>query len=149
LNAGLDVRPLRDLDIRLAPTTAAPGSPAAAVFSTTIDQTGSYAWFSPTLSCHTACVTYQPLYFEEINLERYGYGFGCLQPFVSAAHFYGTLPLLPYKMAASPPCSCEVNLQYPPAATAAPPVPLCHRRFSVRGAVIEAAVVAGAILLFP
>jgi len=54
---------------------------------------------------------HRPLYFEEINLERYGYGCGeCIQPFVSAAHFFGTVPALPYCLAADPPRECQYTL---------------------------------------
>ncbi|MCC7476218.1 MAG: hypothetical protein IT425_12550 [Pirellulales bacterium] len=57
------------------------------------------------------CLCYRPLYFEEINAERYGYVCGCcLQPAVSAAHFFGTVPLMPYYMAADCPCECNYAL---------------------------------------
>lgn len=149
LNAGGDVRPLSDSTIDLRPTTAAPDSPAASVFVSSVDVRSAYGWMAPMGSPHTACVSYNPLYFEEINLERYGYHCGCLQPIVSAVQFYGTLPLLPYKMAHRPPCSCEVNLQYPPAATCAPPVRCCRRPIDPKAVAVEAAIIAGAILLFP
>jgi len=46
---------------------------------------------------------HRPLYFEEVNLERHGYSkFGVLQPAASAAHFFATIPLLPYKMTVHP-----------------------------------------------
>lgn len=57
-----------------------------------------YLWDAPALR-------HQPLYFEEVNLERYGYRWplvGAAQPVCSALHFYGTLPLLPYKMWSEP-----------------------------------------------
>jgi len=64
----------------------------------------SYFWDAP-------CLCYRPLYFEEINLERYGYGCcACIQPAVSAAHFFGTVPCLPYCMADHCPCECEYTL---------------------------------------
>ncbi|MCE9605187.1 MAG: hypothetical protein K8U03_09840 [Planctomycetia bacterium] len=47
--------------------------------------------------------TYRPLYFEERGLERNGRTIGLLQPGLSAAHFFGTIPILPYKMGAQPP----------------------------------------------
>jgi hypothetical protein len=62
---------------------------------------------------------YHPLYFEETNLERYGYGCGCccccglgncVQPFVSGAHFFGTLPILPYCIAHECPGDCVYTL---------------------------------------
>ena len=63
-----------------------------------------YQWDATSL-CH------RPLYFEEINLERYGYGCcTCLQPIASAAHFFGTVPALPYCIAAECPCECVYTL---------------------------------------
>jgi hypothetical protein len=57
------------------------------------------------------CLCHRPLYFEEVNLERYGYGCGCcLQPLASAAHFFGTVPALPYCMAAECPHECVYTL---------------------------------------
>jgi len=41
---------------------------------------------------------YQPLYFEEVNLERYGRSCGVLQPVVSGVRFFATIPSLPYAM---------------------------------------------------
>jgi hypothetical protein len=50
---------------------------------------------------------YQPLYFEDANLERCGYSANCyVQPFISGAHFFGTCGLLPFKMLAKSPCAC-------------------------------------------
>ncbi len=66
----------------------------------------SYYWMA-TAYCH------QPLYFEEVNVERYGfrYRYG-LQPLVSCAHFFATIPLLPYKMVVHPPSECQYTLGY-------------------------------------
>ena len=41
---------------------------------------------------------YQPLYFEEVNLERYGRTCGVLQPAVSGVRFFATIPSIPYAM---------------------------------------------------
>ena len=64
-------------------------------------------WPVNTFNWVASCFCSNPLYFEEINLERYGYGCGCFGPCcsscvqsaVSAAHFFGTSSALPYKMA--------------------------------------------------
>ena len=48
-----------------------------------------YTWTAP-------AVTYKPLYFEHVGLERNGRHYGVLQPAVSAAHFFGRLPAVPY-----------------------------------------------------
>ncbi len=66
------------------------------------------------------CTCYNPLYFEEVNAERYGYVCGCryccgdcfLQPACSAAHFFGTVPCLPYCMLADCPTECVYTLGY-------------------------------------
>ncbi|MDX1947208.1 MAG: hypothetical protein SFU86_17540 [Pirellulaceae bacterium] len=52
---------------------------------------------------------YQPLYFEELNVERYGRNFGLLQPVVSTAHFYSRIPLLPYMAIARPARQCTYH----------------------------------------
>ena len=50
-----------------------------------------YSWISPVFY-------HKPLYFEQPNLERYGIGAaGVLQPLISSAHFFGSIPLVPYK----------------------------------------------------
>ena len=41
---------------------------------------------------------YQPLYFEEVNLERYGRSYGHFQPALSGLRFFATVPSLPYAM---------------------------------------------------
>ncbi len=52
----------------------------------------TYTWISPVFY-------YKPLYFEQPNLERYGIGTKrWLQPTASSIHFFGSIPLLPYKM---------------------------------------------------
>jgi hypothetical protein len=57
------------------------------------------------------CLCYQPLYFEEINAERYGYVCcGCWQPAASAAHFFATVPALPYCLVAECPTECVYTL---------------------------------------
>jgi hypothetical protein len=72
-----------------------------------------YAW-------DATCLCHRPLYFEEVNLERYGYGCGyydcncveghCLQTACSAAHFFATIPALPYCLAAECPGECQYTL---------------------------------------
>ncbi|AMV33473.1 hypothetical protein VN12_15205 [Pirellula sp. SH-Sr6A] len=45
-----------------------------------------------------SAVPYQPLYFEEVNLERYGRTCGLVQPALSGVRFLATIPALPYAM---------------------------------------------------
>jgi hypothetical protein len=101
-----------------------------------------YTWKASGL-CH------KPLYFEEIAVERYGHSWGPLvQPFVSAAHFFGTLPLLPYKAGVEPPGECIYALGYYRPGNCAPhmirPIPV-----SLRGAALEGGAVSGLIFLLP
>ncbi len=57
-----------------------------------------YTWISPVFY-------HKPLYFEQPNLERYGQGtHRLLQPAASSVHFFGTIPLLPYKILTQHPC---------------------------------------------
>ena len=53
-------------------------------------------WENMVLRPH-ARYAHHPLYFEEPNLERYGLRRRFVQPACSAAHFFGTVAVLPYK----------------------------------------------------
>ena len=65
-----------------------------------------FFWTASSL-CH------KPLYFEDVQLERYGHETGPFtQPFASAAHFFVTLPILPYKMGLRTPNECVYALGY-------------------------------------
>ncbi|MEO1497969.1 MAG: hypothetical protein AAFV43_12550 [Planctomycetota bacterium] len=96
-----------------------------------------------------ACTAHRPLYFEEVNAERYGYAYApCLQPAVSAAHFFGSAVALPYRLGAEPPCECVYTLgHYRPGDCA----PYRAQRWpaSARGAGWQAATVVGLIALVP
>jgi len=65
----------------------------------------SYGWDPPALY-------YQPVYFEEINDERYGMHMGLLTPFASFGKFFGNFPLLPYKLITQPMCECRYTLGF-------------------------------------
>jgi len=77
---------------RFPPMETAEGDPAERGW------TGHLYPYEPSALCH------RPLYFEEVNLERYGYS-NCRigQPLLSGAHFFATVPILPYKAAVEPP----------------------------------------------
>jgi hypothetical protein len=64
-----------------------------------------FGWEAP-------AVFFKPLYFEDINLERYGIHMGCLQPAVSFGHFFTRCACLPYKLLVQPPCECIYTLGY-------------------------------------
>lgn len=89
-----------------------------------------------------------PLYFEQFNLERYGYSHGIAQPFVSAAHFFGRLPAMPYLVAVHRPCQCMATSgpygpgQYCPCPHVLPP-------WDFRAALFEAGLVTGLVFIIP
>ncbi|MCL4204734.1 MAG: hypothetical protein KJ000_19825 [Pirellulaceae bacterium] len=103
-----------------------------------------YCWDAPVL--HN-----QPLYFEEVNLERYGYGpryLRAVQPVLSGAHFFATVPTLPYQMAMGPPHRSEYALgHYRPGSPA--PYRIQYPPLSIPGSLAEAGVIVGLIALIP
>jgi hypothetical protein len=92
---------------------------------------------------------YRPTYFDDVPLERYGQSI-CphLQPVISGARFFGTVPLLPYKMGYLCPHECisDAGLYRPGS-----PAPCMRERlpFTVRGALYQAAAVTGAAVAIP
>lgn len=93
-------------------------------------------------------VSYFPLYFEEPNLERYGYNYGALQPFVSAGRFFGRIPALPYMLGAYPPDECMYPLGYERPGSC-PPYQVERFPFSWRGSVYSGLTATGLVFLIP
>ncbi len=92
---------------------------------------------------------HKPLYFEQVQLERYGHETGpLLQPLISTAHFFGNMVIEPYLMGIHPPNECQYALGYYRPGDCAPymvqPFP-----WSLRGAAVQAGVVTGAAALIP
>jgi hypothetical protein len=102
-----------------------------------------YQW-SATRLCHG------PLYFEEINLERHGYQCNPLiQPLVSGAHFFLTVPTLPYQMTVHPPRECIYTLGYYRPGDCVPWRRQCPYPWDPRAAAVEAATAVGLVFLIP
>ncbi|HEX6960333.1 MAG TPA: hypothetical protein VF175_00590 [Lacipirellula sp.] len=101
-----------------------------------------YLWKASGL-CH------KPLYFEQVQLERYGHSWGpALQPIMSGAHFFGTIPILPYKMGLETPQECIYELgNYRPGSCA--PYMITQPGFTWRAAAFEAAAVTGVSAAVP
>ena len=102
----------------------------------------TFAWTAPGM-CN------KPLYFEQVQAERYGHSWGpVLQPLISGAHFFVTVPILPYKMGMYPPGECMYSLGYYRPGNCAPymldPLPI-----SIRGGLIQAGTVVGAAYIIP
>ena len=70
-------------------------------------------WSPVTFTWTASALCHHPLYFEDVQVERYGHTLGpWLQPFASAALFYLTVPILPYKMGLELPDECMYSLGY-------------------------------------
>lgn len=106
-------------------------------------------WMPSTFTWTASALCHKPLYFEEVQVERYGHTAGPIkQPFISGAHFFFNIAALPYKMAINPPRECQYPLGYYRPGDCAPwhipPVPL-----SLRGAAAETGAWVGGIFLIP
>lgn len=102
----------------------------------------TYTWKASGL-CH------KPLYFEQVALERYGHSFGpFVQPLISGAHFFATVPILPYKMGLEPPGECIYALGYHRPGDCAPRV-ILPLGLSLRGALLQAGAWTGGVFLIP
>ena len=103
-----------------------------------------YCWDAPVL-CH------EPLYFEEVNLERHGYGpkgLRLVQPVISGAHFFATVPTLPYKIVAEPPGHPVSTLGHYRPGSCVPYRPN-YPPLSLRGGLAEAGLAVGLVFLIP
>lgn len=93
-------------------------------------------------------ISFNPLYFEDPNLERCGVGCGCMTDLVSAVRFFGRVPVVPYMIGANPPCTCVRSLGDCPA---------CHTfgcgayvpPLDSHGTALQAAATVGLIFLLP
>lgn len=121
----------------------------------------SRPWMLMSFEWEAPATRHLPLMFEEPNLERLGYTYtfrtpgggsicagDCVQPFVSGAHFFGRLPLLPYMCGINPPCEPVYTL-----GVDRPGSPVPYRRhnlpLSLRGAIYEAGAVVGMFYCIP
>ncbi|GAA5510148.1 hypothetical protein [Novipirellula caenicola] len=107
------------------------------------------SWQNTTMTWKASNLCHKPLYFEDVNLERYGHTRGPLwQPVVSSAHFFVNIAVLPYKMGVHAPNECQYALGYYRPGNCAPwikpPVPI-----SLRGGLTQAAAMTGAFWLIP
>lgn len=145
--------PLSDVSVNIAaPTGKMPEDLAAVCREQNAPVTdsrmhGGWAMFEKRWAATGMC--HRPLYFEEVNAERYGYTPAPrLQPVISAARFVATIPALPYLMVARPSCRCIYTLgHYRPGDC----VPYRWHRTPLRvgAGVVEAAVIVGLVALVP
>lgn len=97
---------------------------------------------------HPSFVCYNPLYFQDLNVERYGWELGVLQPLASTAHFYKDLVMLPYNACVLPPWCCDANVGYYNVGEPAPYI--CYTPpWSWKAAAAELGVFVGGAAVFP
>lgn len=107
-----------------------------------------FSWAAP-------AVYHRPLYFEQPNLERYGHYVTCcdcpadlLQSGVSAAHFFATVPLLPYKIGVHSCCERQYVLgSYRPGSCN--PHQLTKPQLSCRGLTYQTLATSGIVFVVP
>lgn len=101
-----------------------------------------------TVQWESANLAHRPLYFQDEAVERNGQYRPFIQPVVSAAHFFGRVPALPYMMANQRPNSCAYPLGAIRPGSCVEP----YRRqwpLSADGGLTEAGVVTGLLFLIP
>jgi len=97
-----------------------------------------------------SAVSTKAAYFEDVQLERYGNTIvgPVLQPVVSGAKFFTTIPFLPYKMGVTPPHECVYTLGHHRPGNRVPymvePLPI-----SARGALFQTGAVLGGAYIVP
>lgn len=121
----------------------------------------SRPWMLTSFEWEAPATRHLPLMFEEPNLERLGYTYtcrtwgggsvsvgDCIQPFISGAHFFGRIPLIPYMCGANSPCEPVYTL-----GVDRPGSPVPYRRnylpISLKGALYEAGAVVGMFYCIP
>ena len=111
---------------------------------------GSAAAWEGDIYCWTAPdFFHNPLYFEQVNLERYGQGtYACLQPAASAAQFFGTIPILPYKIGGQDWNERVYTLGHRRPGNLTP-YQVHYHPFSWRGVTYQAAATAGIVFIVP
>jgi hypothetical protein len=106
-------------------------------------------WALTTYMWKASALCHKPLYFEQPHVERYGHAHHpLLEPILEGAHFFASVPLLPYKMGLQTPNECVYALGYYRPGSCAPylldPIPL-----SLRGALFQGAAIGAGVSLLP
>jgi hypothetical protein len=147
------LKPISNVKINITPTRgdlpADHAGPRFAEETTDLRWPGVYRPWGITPYCWDAPGSrHFTLFFEETSLERYGWHWGCLQPVVSAGHFFGSAPLIPYKAAVRPYCCPTFTLGHYRPGNCVPYQ--CHMLpLDARAAAVQAGAVVGGIYLFP
>ena len=149
----LDFKPMSDLSAQTKPEEGElPKDYAAARFAREGEITHRMGFSRTTteisMMWEAPASSHRPLYFEDINLERHGYKVPLIQPALSAAHFFGRVPMLPYMMVSEGYCKPQYTLgHYRPGDYA--PYSLHVPRFRLDASAAELAMAAGILFAFP
>jgi hypothetical protein len=113
------------------------------------DELKPRVWPEITYTWKASALCHKPLYFEDVQLERYGHSWlPDVQPLVSGAHFFGSVAILPYKMGLETPNECIYALgHYRPGSCA--PYYIEALPFTWRAAAFQAGVVTGINFALP
>ena len=148
-NVGPDasLKPLSQISLSIADRESVPEDryselAAAAESEVVVRHPMTYSWVAPGLS-------HNPLYTEDVALERYGWSYRpVVQPFVSGVHFLADVALLPYQAGLDCPSDVQCNLGYRRPGNCAPQVKK-HLPWSWKGAALQGGAVVGVSALFP
>ena len=91
---------------------------------------------------------YHPLYFEEVNLERYGRTCGPIQPALSGLRFFATIPSLPYAMSVHNPYKTYTTRWPYEAGWGAPKVKEL-RPLEAKPCLVQAGAITGLLFVLP
>jgi hypothetical protein len=97
---------------------------------------------------HGEIIAHQPLYFEEVNLERYGRTHGPLQPALSGVRFLATIPSLPYAMTVHHPNQTYVT-RWPFGAGWGAPKVRELQPLQLKPSLVQAGAITGLIFVVP
>jgi hypothetical protein len=146
-----DERPIDQMRVDTRVTGEVPPSAAARYFSDT-GEPGTWSGRGWSQSCYmweASALYHNPLYFEDVPLERYGHALPPpFQPLLSGAKFFGTIPFMSYKMVLEPMNEHVYALGYYRSGSPAPwlwyPIPIRYDATAV-----EAGVILGLIFVLP
>lgn len=142
-----------ELRARITPSEGdLPADHAATLFAMAEVQYHGYGtargWNGSSFAWANTGLCFRPLYFQDINLERVGYHYGCAQTLVSAIKFAADAALLPYKVVAENPHECVYTLGYDRAGNCIPY--RCYRMpWRTDAAMVLGGVAVGLIFLAP
>ncbi len=97
---------------------------------------------------HDELFPYQPLFFEEANLERYGRTCGTMQPALSSLRFFATIPSLPYAMTVRHPSKTYLT-QWPYEAGWGAPRVKEFQPLQPKPSIVQAGAITGLLFVLP